>query len=147
VLLIHAQTLMTLLSFTIWQSAYELSIPKQPVSHKAYCVVCVCAFKHEFIRNAFAIVQGQWEATCNMRCCACGLKMRGHVFRPFRWIKCEVIHLRRSAQLARRTAVETKCVIVPEINKVHCFQITNMCSCICLTCILYYFNKLNLLSS
>jgi hypothetical protein len=42
-------------------------------------------------------------------------------------------------------ATEKKYVTVLEINKEHCAQIRNTYnSCICLTCKLYYYNKLNL---
>jgi hypothetical protein len=80
-LLIHIQTLATLLSFAIWWSAYCLSIPKQrqvckllPTNlvypnkatrrHSVWCVVPTVS-KHGYKGNASAIVQGQWEATCN----------------------------------------------------------------------------------
>jgi hypothetical protein len=44
--------------------------------------------------------------------------------------------------------METKCVIMPEINEEHHVRIKNTYdSCIYLTCILYYFNKLIFLTS
>jgi hypothetical protein len=102
---IHAQTFVTLLSFTVRWSAYCLSVPKQrqvcncclwtSSSHQRHSVLSVVS-KNEYKGNAFAVVHTVSEKLHVIKelLCMWWIKKAWNVFYPRWWTKCEVILLR-----------------------------------------------------